>query len=66
MQFSCEVSAGVIGFLIKLLGDKELQYISEISKFIIMHSAFLQLLNEDGWTEMYKGTKRRIFVVFFP
>jgi hypothetical protein len=39
---------------------------SEISKFIIMHSAFLQLLHEDGQTEMYRGTKRCIFVAFLP
>ena len=26
-----------------------------------MHSAFLQLLHEDGQTEMYKGTESRVF-----
>jgi len=31
-----------------------------------MRSAFLQLLHEDGRTEMYKGTERRICVTFFP
>ena len=31
-----------------------------------MHSAFFQLLDEDGLTEMYKGNKRHIFVAFFP
>ena len=31
-----------------------------------MDSAFPQLLREDGWTEMYKGTKRHIFVACFP
>ena len=30
-----------------------------------MHSAFLPLLHEDGRTEMYKGTRRRICVAFF-
>jgi len=31
-----------------------------------MRSTFLQLLHEDGRTEMYKGTKRHIFVASFP
>ena len=31
-----------------------------------MHSAFLKLLHEDGRTVMYKGTRRHIFVTFFP
>jgi len=31
-----------------------------------MRSAFIELLHEDGRTEKNKGTKRHIFVVFFP
>jgi hypothetical protein len=31
-----------------------------------MPSAFLELLHEDGLTEINKGTKIRIFVAFFP
>jgi len=31
-----------------------------------MHSAFIELLHEDGRTKINKGTKRHICVAFFP
>ena len=31
-----------------------------------MHSAFLQMLHEERWKEVNKGTKRSIIVTFFP
>ena len=31
-----------------------------------MHSAFIELLHEDGRTKINKGTKRGIFLAFFP
>jgi len=31
-----------------------------------MHSEFLELLHEERWTEISKGTKGRTFVAFFP
>jgi hypothetical protein len=31
-----------------------------------IRSAFMELLHEDGRTEINKGTKRYVFVDFFP
>jgi hypothetical protein len=36
------------------------------SKVVKMRSAFIELLHEDGRTEINKGTERHIFLNFFP